>query len=87
MDPLTRGVYPQSMRKLVGNRLPRFTKEQSELVKGAFDFIGINYYTSNFADNLPPSNGLKKSYNTDAQANFTGESSCVNHFLHFRYVY
>jgi beta-glucosidase len=75
------------MRKLVGNRLPRFTKEQSELVKGAFDFIGMNYYTSNFADNLPPSNGLKKSYNTDAQANFTGESSCINHFLHFNYVY
>ncbi|XP_047067450.1 beta-glucosidase 12-like isoform X1 [Lolium rigidum] len=72
MDPLTRGVYPHSMRKLVGNRLPRFTKEQSKLVKGAFDFIGINYYTANYADSLPPSNGLKTSYNTDAQANLTG---------------
>jgi beta-glucosidase len=65
------------MRKLVGNRLPQFTKEQSELVKGSFDFIGMNYYTANYADSLPPSNGLKTSYNTDAQANLTGESSII----------
>jgi hypothetical protein len=43
MDPLIRGDYPLSMRRLVQGRLPRFTKEQSELVKGAFDFIGLNY--------------------------------------------
>ncbi|KAG2566868.1 hypothetical protein PVAP13_7NG237100 [Panicum virgatum] len=72
MDPLTRGDYPLSMRTLVGNRLPQFTKEQSELVKGAFDFIGLNYYTANYADNLPPSNGLNVTYNTDARANLTG---------------
>ncbi|KAI5014680.1 hypothetical protein ZWY2020_056070 [Hordeum vulgare] len=71
MDPLAKGDYPLSMRRIVRNRLPRFTKEQSKLVKGAFDFIGINYYTANYADNLPPSNGLK-SYNTDARANLTG---------------
>uniref|UniRef100_A0ACD5USF2 Uncharacterized protein n=1 Tax=Avena sativa TaxID=4498 RepID=A0ACD5USF2_AVESA len=65
MDPLTRGVYPRSMRTLVGSRLPQFTKEQSKMVKGSFDFIGINYYTANYADNLPPSNGLNISYNTD----------------------
>jgi beta-glucosidase len=75
------------MRKLVGNRLPQFTKEQSELVKGSFDFIGMNYYTANYAANLPPSDDLKKSYNTDAQANLTGESSCINHFLRFDRVY
>jgi beta-glucosidase len=73
MDPLARGDYPQSMRALVGNRLPRFSKEQSELLKGAFDFIGLNYYTSSYAGNLPPPNGLKNSYNTDARANVTSE--------------
>lgn len=78
MDPLTRGDYPLSMRRIVRNRLPRFTEQQSKLVKGAFDFIGINYYTANYADNLPPSNGLK-SYITDARANLTGES-WINHF-------
>ncbi|CAL5068424.1 unnamed protein product [Urochloa decumbens] len=72
MDPLTKGDYPRSMRALVGNRLPRFTKEQSDLVKGAFDFIGLNYYTTNYAYNLPPPNGLNATYNTDARANLTG---------------
>nr|CAB3503244.1 unnamed protein product [Digitaria exilis] len=47
-------------------------KEQSKLVKGAFDFIGLNYYTTNYADNLPPSNGLNLTYDTDARANLSG---------------
>ncbi|CAL5016410.1 unnamed protein product [Urochloa decumbens] len=72
MDPLIRGDYPASMKGLVGNRLPKFTKEQSDLVKGSFDFIGLNYYTTNYADRLPPSNGLNTSYSTDSQANLTG---------------
>ncbi|XP_052153006.1 beta-glucosidase 13 [Oryza glaberrima] len=71
MDPLIRGEYPLSMRELVRNRLPQFTKEQSELIKGSFDFIGLNYYTSNYAGSLPPSNGLNNSYSTDARANLT----------------
>jgi beta-glucosidase len=62
------------MRTIVGNRLPQFTKEQSELVKGAFDFIGLNHYTTNYADNYPPSNGLNVTYDTDARANLTGKS-------------
>ncbi|KAL6882568.1 hypothetical protein ACP4OV_011258 [Aristida adscensionis] len=71
MDPLIRGEYPLSMRALVGNRLPQFTKEQSELLLGAYDFIGLNYYTANYAENLPPSNGLNISYNSDSRANLT----------------
>jgi beta-glucosidase len=73
MDPLIRGEYPLSMRVLVGNRLPWFTKGQSKLVKGSFDFIGLNYYTTNYADKLPSSNDLNNSYNTDSRANLTGE--------------
>ncbi|CAN6347635.1 unnamed protein product [Urochloa humidicola] len=77
MDPLIKGDYPLSMRKLVGNRLPKFSKEQSELVKGAFDFIGLNYYTAYFAENIPPSNSLNYSYNTDPRANLTGSRNGV----------
>jgi beta-glucosidase len=73
MDPLIRGDYPLSMRELVGNRLPEFSKEQSEMVKGAFDFIGLNYYASSYADNDPPSYGHNNSYNTDSHAKITGE--------------
>ncbi|CAL5016406.1 unnamed protein product [Urochloa decumbens] len=73
MDPLTKGDYPPIMRALVENRLPQFTKNQSELVKGAFDFIGLNYYTTNYAYNLlPPPSPDKVTYNTDARVNLTG---------------
>ena len=77
MDPLIKGNYPVSMRGLVGNRLPKITEEQSKLIKGSFDFIGLNYYTTNYASYLPPSNGLNKTYNTDSQANLTGESGSL----------
>ena len=77
MDPLIKGNYPVSMRGLVGNRLPKITEEQSKLIKGSFDFIGLNYYTTNYASPLPPSNGLNKTYSTDSHANLTGESGSL----------
>jgi beta-glucosidase len=73
LDPLTNGDYPHSMRSLVKNRLPKFTKEQSKLVKGSFDFIGLNYYTANYAAYAPQPNGLKASYLTDASANLSSK--------------
>ncbi|KAG0514151.1 hypothetical protein BDA96_10G165600 [Sorghum bicolor] len=69
MDPLTKGDYPLSMRTLVGNRLPRFTKEQSKAIYGSFDFIGLNYYTARYVQNTKHSNNGNKSYNTDSRTN------------------
>ncbi|XP_062017442.1 beta-glucosidase 12-like isoform X3 [Rosa rugosa] len=68
MDPLTNGDYPHSMRSLVGNRLPKFTKEQSKLLIGSFDFLGLNYYTANYAADAPHYNSVNASYLTDAHA-------------------
>lgn len=65
MDPLTIGDYPSSMRSLVGSRLPKFSKYQAKLVRGSFDFIGLNYYTSSYATNAPELSKVKPSYNTD----------------------
>ncbi|CDP07698.1 unnamed protein product [Coffea canephora] len=73
LDPLVFGDYPQSMRRLVGKRLPRFTREQSQLVIGSLDFLGVNYYTSNFAANAHFHNGPNNSYTTDNQVNLTTE--------------
>lgn len=53
MDPLVYGDYPFVMKALVRNALPKFSEEEKELVKGAFDFIGVNYYTSRYASTLP----------------------------------
>ena len=59
------------MRSLVKDRLPKFTKEQSKLVKGSFDFIGLNYYTANYAAYAPQPYGDRASLLTDSSANLT----------------
>ena len=71
MDPLTNGEYPHSMRSLVGERLPKFTKLQSKLVKGSFDFIGLNYYSSNYASYAPLHTPGNASYLTDSWASLS----------------
>ncbi|XP_048336893.2 beta-glucosidase 11-like [Ziziphus jujuba] len=44
LDPLVFGEYPRIMKENAGSRIPRFTKAESKIVKGAFDFIGVNHY-------------------------------------------
>ncbi|MCO5611717.1 hypothetical protein L7F22_065975 [Adiantum nelumboides] len=52
LHPLVFGDYPKSMRDMVGGRLPTFTAEvSSNNLKGSFDFVGINHYTTYFAHN------------------------------------
>ena len=46
------GDYPHIMKKNAGSRIPAFTKEESKMVKGSFDFIGvIHYLTTSVKDN------------------------------------
>ncbi|KAF7139428.1 hypothetical protein RHSIM_Rhsim07G0051400 [Rhododendron simsii] len=73
IHPLTYGDYPKTMRSIVGKRLPKFTPEQVKLVKGSFDFIGLNYYSGNFASNDPSANSVNDSYSSDSLANLTVE--------------
>ncbi|KAK4396688.1 Oleuropein beta-glucosidase [Sesamum angolense] len=51
--PIVTGDYPPVMRERVGNRLPKFTPNEVKLVKGSYDFLGINYYTTNWAAYKP----------------------------------
>ncbi|KAK4493432.1 hypothetical protein RD792_011596 [Penstemon davidsonii] len=51
IEPLILGDYPSSMRTRVASRLPSFSKIESTLLKGSFDFIGINHYTTWYASN------------------------------------
>ncbi|WJX71788.1 Beta-glucosidase 12 [Trifolium repens] len=77
MDPLTIGDYPSSMRSLVGSRLPKFTTYQVKLIKGSFDFIGLNYYTTNYTTNAPESSEAKSSYITDSLVIVTNERNGI----------
>ncbi|KAF5642035.1 beta-glucosidase [Fusarium sp. NRRL 52700] len=46
-DPLYKtGDYPESMRAQLGDRLPRFTPEESKLVLGSSEFYAINSYSA-----------------------------------------
>jgi beta-glucosidase len=46
-DPIYFGHYPPYMRSVIGDRLPTFTPEEINLVKGSSDFYGMNTYTTN----------------------------------------
>uniref|UniRef100_A0A0E0IZ46 Uncharacterized protein n=1 Tax=Oryza nivara TaxID=4536 RepID=A0A0E0IZ46_ORYNI len=72
MDPLVHGDYPGTMRGWLGDRLPKLTLAQSAMVKGSYDFIGINYYTTYYAKSMPPPNSNELSYDVDSRANTTG---------------
>ncbi|XP_009775820.1 beta-glucosidase 40-like isoform X2 [Nicotiana sylvestris] len=49
IEPLVFGNYPSTMISRAGSRLPKFSQEESSLLKGSFDFIGINHYTTWYA--------------------------------------
>ncbi|KAG7594294.1 Glycoside hydrolase family 1 [Arabidopsis thaliana x Arabidopsis arenosa] len=46
LEPLIYGDYPDAMRKTIGSRLPVFSDEESEQVKGSSDFIGVIHYVT-----------------------------------------
>ncbi|KAK2983760.1 hypothetical protein RJ640_022702 [Escallonia rubra] len=73
MDPLVFGDYSRLMKSLIGARLPKFTAEQSKLVKGSLDFLGLNYYTANYAAHVTNfgNDVVNVSYTTDNRANLT----------------
>ncbi|XP_059453122.1 beta-glucosidase 17-like isoform X2 [Corylus avellana] len=75
--PITFGEYPETMRALVGNRLPRFTSSQSEKLKGSYDFLGVNYYTANYAQDSTSFPTLNLSYTTDSRVNLTSEKDGI----------
>ncbi|KAI4340495.1 hypothetical protein MLD38_025323 [Melastoma candidum] len=46
LNPILYGDYPETMKKNAGLRLPSFTADESELIKGSMDFLGINFYNT-----------------------------------------
>ncbi|KAL5699589.1 beta-glucosidase [Ranunculus cassubicifolius] len=77
IDPITYGDYPKTMKSLVKSRLPKFTKEQSDMLKGSYDFLGLNYYTAYFTKHLPLHNNAEASYQADCHCNRTSEKNGV----------
>ncbi|XP_047325363.1 beta-glucosidase 44-like [Impatiens glandulifera] len=53
LHPITYGEYPKTMQNIVGNRLPKFSKDEVKMVKGSSDFIGVNQYTAYYMYHNP----------------------------------
>ncbi|XP_024027308.1 beta-glucosidase 17-like, partial [Morus notabilis] len=76
--PVTFGDYPETMKSLVGGgRLPKFTKEESKLIKGSYDFLGLNYYTARYAEDSNVSCLTHQGPLCDSHVNFTTSKNGV----------
>ncbi|CAH9058736.1 unnamed protein product [Cuscuta europaea] len=77
MEPINFGHYPESMRTLVGARLPQFSWEEIQMVKRSYDFIGINSYTSTYVSSnfTPDSNPACIRATTDTRAVLTSRNT------------
>ncbi|XP_057991141.1 beta-glucosidase 13-like [Hevea brasiliensis] len=67
MDPLTYGQYPRRVKDLVGDRLPKFTDEETQLLRKSYDFLGLQYYTSYYAKPNAPFDPNHVRYKTDSR--------------------
>lgn len=77
INPLVYGDYPSIMRSLVGTRLPEFTADQAAMLKGSFDFLGVNYYTAKYVAHSTSVNNVNVSSSTDAQVIFSSKPPTI----------
>ncbi|VYS68181.1 unnamed protein product [Arabidopsis thaliana] len=66
LDTTMFGDYPQTMKDIVGHRLPKFTTEQIGKLKNSADFVGINYYTSTFSKHWEKPNHAEPKFKQDS---------------------
>ncbi|KAJ4817237.1 beta glucosidase 11 [Rhynchospora pubera] len=80
LDPLAFGEYPSIMKKIVGSRLPSFTKGQSKMLKGSFDFIGLNHYITLYVmDDSNNTNSVPRDYTADIMVRTSGSKNETPH--------
>ena len=46
LNPIVHGDYPDIMKEYAGSHLPVFTKDESTLLKGSYDLLMLNHYSS-----------------------------------------
>ncbi|XP_068894407.1 myrosinase 1-like [Tenebrio molitor] len=74
-NPVVNGNYPQVMIDRIDersagqgyetSRLPKFTDEEIEYIKGTHDFVALNFYTANYAQAIEESDINNVGYYTD----------------------
>lgn len=76
LRPLTFGDYPDEMKRTVGSRLPVFSEEESEQVKGSSDFLGIIHYLAASVTNAEFKTSLSR--NPDFYSDMGVSMTCRN---------
>ncbi|XP_019088924.1 PREDICTED: beta-glucosidase 3 isoform X2 [Camelina sativa] len=84
LGPLIYGDYPEEMKRSVGSRLPVFSKEESEQVKGSSDFIGIIHYLAASVTNIELKPSL--SGNPDFHSDMGVSMTYLGNFSAFEYA-
>uniref|UniRef100_A0A0D9X2C9 Uncharacterized protein n=1 Tax=Leersia perrieri TaxID=77586 RepID=A0A0D9X2C9_9ORYZ len=77
LDPIIYGRYPYSMLEIVKDRMPTFSDEESRMVKGSIDYVGINHYTSFYMKDPGAWNLTPVSYQDDWHVGFVYERNGV----------
>ncbi|OAY65564.1 Beta-glucosidase 1 [Ananas comosus] len=70
LHPIVYGHYPNTMQEIVKDRLPKFTAKEVKIVKGSFDYVGINQYTAYYMGDQKPTSGMEVSYSNDWHVNY-----------------
>ncbi|XP_027161502.1 beta-glucosidase 11-like isoform X1 [Coffea eugenioides] len=55
LHPMVFGDYPDIIKKNAGTKIPALTPRESRLLKGSFDFIGLNHYLTLYVKDSPSS--------------------------------
>ncbi|KAK1418707.1 hypothetical protein QVD17_27853 [Tagetes erecta] len=82
MEPITSGDWPTNVKEFATkpslhhstSRLPVFTEDQKKKLIHSYDFLGINYYTSSYAQ-FVKSSGLSDGFVTDGHYKESGQDS------------
>ncbi|GMH13049.1 hypothetical protein Nepgr_014890 [Nepenthes gracilis] len=48
LNPIYCTDYPEVMHERLGDRLPKFSQEEKDLLRNSTDFVGLNHYTSRY---------------------------------------
>jgi len=70
VDPIVFGEYPDVMKERLGDRVPTFSESEQAELRGSFDFLGLNYYSS-FLASTPEEEPSWGGYWADIFVNFT----------------
>ncbi|KAF5937366.1 hypothetical protein HYC85_024872 [Camellia sinensis] len=83
INPLVFGDYPKIVKNNAGSRILEFTKVESKLVKGSFDFLGVNHYNTLYIKDKPSSLKINnRDFNADMAIDIIRQQTQRNSTLH-----